>query len=236
MSAVLSPEAHAELMDRIYRPQRHVYDFTRKYYLLGRDRLIAGLALQPGAKLIEVGCGTGRNMIAIARAYPDAQLYGLDASEAMLETARIKIRQAGLQHRITLKHALAEQLSVSAFGTTAFEHVLFSYSLSMIPDWPRAIEASIAALSKSGRWHVVDFADFRGLGVLAPVMTAWLRLFHVKPRVEFLSALESLRGAIGNLTLLGGRYAFVFCSRPKADWEICPSSLWRADNSPLIKP
>jgi S-adenosylmethionine-diacylgycerolhomoserine-N-methlytransferase len=34
-------------MDRVYRPQRHVYDLTRRPYLLGRDRLIAGL----GAKL-----------------------------------------------------------------------------------------------------------------------------------------------------------------------------------------
>ena len=32
--------ASAVLMARIYRRQRHVYDFTRKYYLLGRDRLI----------------------------------------------------------------------------------------------------------------------------------------------------------------------------------------------------
>ena len=30
----------AALMDRIYRRQRHVYDLTRKYYLLGRDELI----------------------------------------------------------------------------------------------------------------------------------------------------------------------------------------------------
>ena len=40
------------LMDRIYRHQRHVYDVTRKYYLLGRDRLIdrpAPAGRRPGA-------------------------------------------------------------------------------------------------------------------------------------------------------------------------------------------
>ncbi len=41
MSAV--EHSHAELMDGVYRYQRHVYDLTRKYYLLGRDRLIDGL-------------------------------------------------------------------------------------------------------------------------------------------------------------------------------------------------
>ena len=43
---------HARLMDGIYRGQRHIYDATRKYYLFGRDRLIAGLALQDGGKVL----------------------------------------------------------------------------------------------------------------------------------------------------------------------------------------
>ncbi len=31
---------HATLMDRVYKRQRHFYDATRKYYLLGRDPMI----------------------------------------------------------------------------------------------------------------------------------------------------------------------------------------------------
>ncbi|MDH4412604.1 MAG: SAM-dependent methyltransferase, partial [Rhizobium sp.] len=34
---------HADRMDRMYRYQRHIYDLSRKYYLLGRDHMIAGL-------------------------------------------------------------------------------------------------------------------------------------------------------------------------------------------------
>ena len=59
---------HAELMDGVYRYQRHVYDLTRKYYLLGRDRLIDGLAVPPGGTVLELGCGTGRNLVKAARA------------------------------------------------------------------------------------------------------------------------------------------------------------------------
>ena len=40
--------SHAALMDGVYRWQRHVYDVTRKYYLLGRDRMIAGLGVPAG--------------------------------------------------------------------------------------------------------------------------------------------------------------------------------------------
>ena len=64
---------HAARMDRIYAGQRHIYDLTRKYYLFGRDRMIDRLDLQPGATVLEVGCGTGRNLIRAARAWPDAR-------------------------------------------------------------------------------------------------------------------------------------------------------------------
>lgn len=211
MRAAPSPETHAGLMDRVYRRQRYVYDFTRKYYLFGRDRLIRDLSLPPGANLVEVGCGTARNLIAIAKAYPGTRLYGLDASEAMLESARMAIRRAGLEQRIILKQGLAEDFTPAQFGVESFENVLFSYSLSMIPDWRGALAAGSAALSPSGRLHVVDFGDLTGLGKLAErVMRGWLTLFHVTPRVEFLAALERVAGERGHLTLLFGRYAFIF--------------------------
>lgn len=215
MPAALSPDTHAALMDRVYRRQRYIYDFTRKYYLFGRDRLIRDLALVPGASLVEVGCGTARNLIAIAKAYPQTRLYGLDASSAMLESARMAIRRAGLEHRITLRQGLAERLAPAQFGVESFENVLFSYSLSMIPDWRGALAAGSDALSPSGRLHVVDFGDLTGLGRLAEqAMRGWLALFHVTPRVEFLSGLERVAGEKGQLTLLFGRYAFIF-SREK---------------------
>ena len=72
--------ASTALMNRIYRRQRHIYDFTRKYYLLGRDALIAQLRPQPGARVLEIGCGTGRNLILAARRYPDAHFFGIDVS------------------------------------------------------------------------------------------------------------------------------------------------------------
>ena len=72
-------------MDGIYRYQRFIYDATRRYYLLGRDRLIERPWRCPtAAACLEIGCGTARNLIKAARRYPAARLYGLDVSEAML--------------------------------------------------------------------------------------------------------------------------------------------------------
>ena len=52
----------AEAMDAMYRYQRHIYDLTRKYYLFGRDRMIDRLAVPEGGTVLEVACGTGRNL------------------------------------------------------------------------------------------------------------------------------------------------------------------------------
>ena len=202
-----SPEGHAGLMDRIYRYQRYLYDFTRKYYLFGRDSLLAELELAPGDRLAEIGCGTARNLIAIALANPNVRLFGLDASAAMLETARTQIVRAGLQGRITLIHGLAEDFTPALFGQNGFEHVMFSYSLSMIPDWGQALEAGRAALTETGQIHIVDFGDLATLPGRR-VLQAWLRLFHVSPRIELLTKLEREVRQIGRLTLLPGRYAF----------------------------
>jgi S-adenosylmethionine-diacylgycerolhomoserine-N-methlytransferase len=216
MSGARCPDPHALLMDRAYRHQRYIYDFTRKYYLFGRDRLIAQLALAPGSSRVEVGCGTARNLIRVARAYPGTRLYGLDASAAMLDSARAAVDRTGLTGRIRLAQGLAENLSPAQFGVEAFDHALFSYSLSMIPGWQQALAAASQSLSAAGRVHVVDFGDLAGLGRPGrALLRAWLTLFHVKPRVEFLSALEGVTGdSQARLHLLPGRYAFIFsCNR-----------------------
>lgn len=208
MHAGLSAKAHAGLMDSVYRRQRFIYDFTRKYYLLGRDASIRELELQPGQSLVEIGCGTARNLIAIARRYPQARLYGLDASAEMLKTARQQLARAGLENQVLLVQGLAEELTSESFAQQAFDHALFSYSLSMIPGWKQAIFAAAKAISPQGLVHIVDFGDLKtmpGRGVLRQ----WLSLFHVTPREELLEALEREVGKMGKgLNVLPGRYAF----------------------------
>jgi S-adenosylmethionine-diacylgycerolhomoserine-N-methlytransferase len=227
MRAVPSADgSHFGLMDQVYRHQRYIYDFTRKYYLFGRDSLIGDLGLKPGQSLVEIGCGTARNLIAIARRYPAAELYGLDASAGMLETARDQLAKAGLVGRVRLVHGLAENLTPALFGLSSFDHALFSYSLSMIPDWRRALLACSQGLSEQGVVHIVDFGDFGKLpGKKA--MRAWLSLFHVSPRAELLGHLEAELGKKA-VICLPGRYAFRL-SLPKS--EMRPFACGQADTA-----
>jgi S-adenosylmethionine-diacylgycerolhomoserine-N-methlytransferase len=205
-------------MDAVYRRQRHVYDLTRRCYLFARDRAISDLKLSPGDRLVEVGCGTARNPARIARHYPEAKLFGVDASAEMLRTASRAIARVGLSSEVRLAHGRAEGLSPAMFGEAEpLDAILFSYSLSMIPDWRRALAAADSCLKPDGRIHVVDFGDMTGLGRFgAWAIRAWLSPFHVFPRVELLRGCEgaSAPQATYRLRMLPGRYAFIL-SRPK---------------------
>jgi S-adenosylmethionine-diacylgycerolhomoserine-N-methlytransferase len=169
-------------MDAIYAWQRHIYDATRKYFLFGRDRLIVTLDVPDGGTVLEVGCGTGRNLIQVARRYPTARLFGFDISEAMLTTARKSIERAGLSNRITLRQADATNFDVETlFGQPQFDRVFFSYTLSMIPDWKAALLEGLKATGGSA--HIVDFGQQEGWPrAFKSVLFAWLDSFDVEPR------------------------------------------------------
>lgn len=178
---------HATQMDQVYRLQRHFYDLTRKYYLLGRDPVLKKLPVEPGQSLIEVGCGTARNLILAARAFPEARLYGIDASEEMLKTARENIERAGLSGRIEVGFGFAENFDPAALFDLAgpIDHYLFSYSLSMIPDWQGALDHAATLVAPGGHIHVVDFGDQAGLpGWFRGLLVNWLKRFHVTIRTE----------------------------------------------------
>jgi S-adenosylmethionine-diacylgycerolhomoserine-N-methlytransferase len=185
--------AHAVLMDGVYRHQRHVYDLTRKYYLLGRDRLIEGLGVPPGGTVLELGCGTGRNLIQAARRYPDARFFGIDISQPMLETAAAAVARQGFSGRTALAKGDATAFDASVlFGQPAFDRIFISYALSMIPGWERTIPTALAALAPGGSLHIVDFGQQDGLPRwFRSGLRAWLAKFHVEPRDSLREVLES---------------------------------------------
>jgi S-adenosylmethionine-diacylgycerolhomoserine-N-methlytransferase len=189
-------------MDRQYRWQRHIYDVTRLPYLLGRDRLIAELRPADGAQVLEIGCGTGRKLIRVARAYPGVACFGIDVSNAMLETARRSIRNAGLEGRIRLAQADAVTADPKQlFDRPAFDRIMISYALSMIPPWRQALAHATTLLGPQGALCLVDFGDQARMPAwFRAMLFRWLAWFHVSLRSDMRSELEQLAVA-ANLRL-----------------------------------
>ncbi len=214
MRPTLGANSAAGQMDGLYRRQRLIYDATRRYYLLGRDRLIGGLRASDRGTVLEIGCGTGRNLTVAAGHYPEARLYGLDASEQMLCSARRSIARHGLEKRITLQTGDALAFDAGKlFGLDSFDHIFFSYVLSMIPSWPDAVAHAAALVAPAGYLSIVDFGDFRGYpAAMRRAQYAWLRRFSVIPIPDFESRIAALAGQMGfssSTEPLYGGYAFL---------------------------
>ena len=161
-----------------YRLHAGIYDATRWSFLFDRSRLIdlASHALSAtgrahGARAAEVGCGTGRNLAALARALPTARLTGLDLCPPMLARAR----------KATATAADRVELACGAYGPDSLERdsqdlVVFSYALSMFnPGFEAAVEASWLHLRPGGIVAVVDFCDSRH-----PWFRTWMGVNHVR--------------------------------------------------------
>ena len=183
-----------ENMDRMYRYQRYFYDVTRKFYLFGRDRMIAQMDVQPGENVLEVGCGTARNLVLLAKKNPRTNFYGLDASSEMLKTAQAKV-DAKKVSNVNLKVALADDfMHQETFGLDErFDSIYFSYSITMIPTWKESIANALHNLKPGRKIYIVDFYDQKGWPKwFQKVLQVWLKQFHVQFWNDLMPHLESL--------------------------------------------
>lgn len=200
---------HSALMDQVYRKQRFFYDATRKYYLLGRDYTLHQLKPDSDAHVLEIACGTGRNLDQIDQRYPGRHLYGLDISSEMLRTANAK-----LGNRAKLAQGDACDFDPSdLFGQTTFDRIVMSYCVSMIPKWQSAIEEAVKHLVPGGELHIVDFGDQSRMPRWFDLcLRSWLARFHVMPQDGLYNYLECLNEVdIGHKSLRRSytQYAYV---------------------------
>lgn len=174
-------------LERFYGPQAAHYDGFREWLLAGREALYADLDLSPGASLIEIGAGTGRNLACLSPVISQlARVDLVDLCAPLLEQAR---RRWSGYPNVFCHHADA----CSWFPREAADAVVFSYSLSMIPDWRRALVNAFTMLRPGGRLAVVDFT-------LLPDQAPWMRRFWriwfghdgVRPDALHLSTLATL--------------------------------------------
>jgi S-adenosylmethionine-diacylgycerolhomoserine-N-methlytransferase len=141
----------AERLQAFYGPQAAHYDAFRERLLHGRAELMARLAPRPGAHVVELGAGTGRNLGFLAERLPGlASVELVDLCPALLDQARQRTR--GLPNV-----RVAEADAVAYRPARPADLVYFSYSLTMIPDWEGALRNAVSMLKPGGALGVVDF-------------------------------------------------------------------------------
>lgn len=180
MSAVLEQN---QRMRRYYQLHARIYDATRWSFLFGRQaplRWLQQQGIQP-QRILEIGCGTGSNLAALARAFPHAELVGVDISPEMLKQAHKR-----LQYWSSRVQLLGKPYQAPLDG--GFDLVLCSYSLSMInPGWENVLQTAKQDLKPGGYLAVVDFHDSTWLG-----FSRWMAVNHVRMQGQLLPQLDSL--------------------------------------------
>ena len=150
--AISTTLSQNEKLQQYYRFQSRIYDLTRWAFLFGRSKVLNKIPLLADDVnyILEVGCGTGRNLIKLAEKYPKAIIIGIDISEDMVEIASEATR---MYPNI--------QVIRTAFPPDAvgkFDIVLMSYVLTMMnPGWEFWITAVNSLLKPRGYFAVVDF-------------------------------------------------------------------------------
>jgi phosphatidylethanolamine/phosphatidyl-N-methylethanolamine N-methyltransferase len=135
-------------------------------------KMIRSLNIPAGAKVLEVGVGTGLSL----PAYPaHAQVTGIDLSEHMLVQARHKVDAKGWQH-ITLRQMDALNLE---FPDDEFDYVMAFHVVTVVPDPERFMSEVLRVCKPGGTVLIINHLRSarrwlaRGVDALAPV-TRWL--------------------------------------------------------------
>jgi ubiquinone/menaquinone biosynthesis C-methylase UbiE len=98
-----------------------------------RHRLIRdGTELEPGKRLLEIGCGVGAVLAVLGQEFPDVRLFGVDIEEKQLEFARGHLQRAGVDATLVEADALA-----LPFDDESFDHVWMMWFLEHVADPPR---------------------------------------------------------------------------------------------------
>lgn len=147
MPGLDSTQAHES---KLYYELSHLYDasFTRVFGPRVR-RVIAKLGIEPNAKVLEVGVGTGLS----AGAYPNhCQVTGIDLAPEMLEIAQEKLDERGLSHvRLLQMDALNMKFEDNSFDYTMAFHVV-----TVVPDHERLMREMIRVTRPGGRIVIVN--------------------------------------------------------------------------------
>ncbi|MFN9271037.1 MAG: class I SAM-dependent methyltransferase [Planctomycetaceae bacterium] len=169
---LLSPirgTSHAERLNSFYAGQAADYDAFRARLLQGRGELLQSLPAPTGGVWVDMGGGTGANLEAAPWLSSCRRVVVADLCQPLLDVCRERVQHRGWSQ---VEPVLADVTTYDPGEPV--DLVTFSYSLTMIPDWFRAVERARAMLAPGGVIGIVDFYVSRKYVPANRVRHGWL--------------------------------------------------------------
>ena len=142
------PDRYREAIERLTRQDIAVF-FQEA--LAALPQLVADLSR--GGRVVDIHCGGGRWLIAMAQRFPELRLVGVEFEADSVARARANVVAAGLADRIEIKQA-----EVTKPGPAHdYDLAYFQYALHQLPDAPATLAAAWEALRPGGRILVLDW-------------------------------------------------------------------------------
>ena len=169
------------MSDRSFVPAAG-HDWLLPFYdplcrLLGASKHLAAFVaeadLQPGHRVLEIGCGTGNLTLLTKRLHPDVEVVGLDPDAKALARARRKADRAGLT--LQLDQGFSQELP---YPDASFDRAFSSFMFHHLDRDSKAatLRETRRVLNPGGSLHLLDFGGHSD---------GWLaRLFHTSHELE----------------------------------------------------
>jgi ubiquinone/menaquinone biosynthesis C-methylase UbiE len=180
-----------------------------------RQQAAERLRLNPGGRVLEIGCGTGRNLAPLRAAVgPTGTVYGVDISAGMLEQARALCVQSGWSNVNLLQQDAAEFVAPEPL-----DGVMFGLSYNTIPHHLTVLHHAWTLLRPGGRLVIMDAKLPPGLGgrMILP-FSLWLmkRTMLGNPLIRPWDDVMRLAGTIEMEEFMFGSWYICAATKPLA--------------------
>lgn len=165
METRIIPALRFKALTRFYDP---VVRFTTRERSV-KQALVKHASVPDKATVIDLGCGTGTLTIWLKQKYPSARVIGVDADPAILDYAREKARDAGVD--VEFVEANATDLPLDNQSAHRIVSSLFFHHLQP-PDKQRVLSEALRVLRQDGELHISDWgapANFLMRSLFFPV-------------------------------------------------------------------
>lgn len=146
------------IADRPSRYRQAIETLTRQDIAVFFQEVLAALPqlvsdLSRGGRVVDVHCGGGRWLVAMARRFPALDLVGVEFESDSVARARATVAEEGLADRIDIRQAKATEPG----SVGEYDLAYFQYALHQLTDAPQVLRTAWAALRPGGRLLVLDW-------------------------------------------------------------------------------